>query len=106
MTGEYIRKYVPELAKYPAGIIYEPWKATLSAQREYGCVLGVDYPHRIVNHDIVHKENIKRMGEAYKVNREVRTGKAEDDYDGEKPQASGKRKASSKAAGSVSKRTR
>lgn len=106
-TGEYIRKYVPELAKYPAGIIYEPWKATLSAQREYGCVLGVDYPHRIVNHDIVHKENIKRMGEAYKVNREVRTGKAEDDYDGEeKPQPSGKRKASSKATGSVSKRRR
>lgn len=98
---------MPELDKYPAGIIYEPWKATLSAQREYGCVLGVDYPHRIVNHDIVHKENIKRMGEAYKVNREVRTGKAEDDYDGEqKPQASGKRKASSKAAGSVSKRRR
>ncbi|KAH8419249.1 hypothetical protein KR222_000338 [Zaprionus bogoriensis] len=106
-TGEYIRKYVPELAKYPAAVIYEPWKATLGAQREYGCVLGVDYPHRIVNHDIVHKENIKRMSDAYKVNREVRTGKSEDaEEQEEKPQSSGKRKASSKATGNAAKRKR
>ncbi|XP_034474723.1 cryptochrome-2 [Drosophila innubila] len=109
-TGEYIRKYVPELAKYPAGCIFEPWKATLSAQRDYGCVLGVDYPHRIVNHDIVHKENIKRMSAAYKVNREVRTGKQEDDYDDEddKPpqKSTGKRKAASRTTGGTAKRRR
>ncbi|EDW64362.1 cryptochrome-2 [Drosophila virilis] len=107
-TGAYIRKYVPELAKYPAGCIYEPWKATLSAQREYGCVLGVDYPHRIVNHDIVHKENIKRMSAAYKVNREVRTGKQEDqnDYEPSPSQSTGKRKASSEAKKTVAKRRR
>nr|7QUT_A Chain A, RE11660p [Drosophila melanogaster] len=69
--GHYIRKYVPELSKYPAGCIYEPWKASLVDQRAYGCVLGTDYPHRIVKHEVVHKENIKRMGAAYKVNREV-----------------------------------
>ncbi|XP_017954545.1 cryptochrome-2 [Drosophila navojoa] len=80
-TGAYVRKYVPELAKYPAGCIYEPWKATLADQREFGCVLGIDYPHRIVNHDIVHKENIKRMSAAYKINRQVRTGKQEDEID-------------------------
>lgn len=76
--GHYIRKYVPELSKYPAGCIYEPWKASLVDQRAYGCVLGTDYPHRIVKHEVVHKENIKRMGAAYKVNREVRTGKEEE----------------------------
>ncbi|XP_017469330.1 PREDICTED: cryptochrome-1 [Rhagoletis zephyria] len=86
-TGAYIRKYVPELAKYPAGCIYEPWKSSLSAQREYGCVLGEDYPHRIVNHEIVHKENIKRMTAAYKVNREVKQGKNSDNDGGK-----GKRK--------------
>ncbi|XP_039952841.1 cryptochrome-2 [Bactrocera tryoni] len=81
-TGAYIRKYVPELAKYPAGCIYEPWKATLSAQREYSCVLGKDYPHRIVIHETVHKENIKRMTAAYKINREVKEGKSPTDGGG------------------------
>ncbi|XP_060659932.1 cryptochrome-2 [Drosophila nasuta] len=103
-TGAYIRKYVPELEKYPANCIFEPWKATLSAQREYGCVLGKDYPHRIVNHDIVHKENIKRMTAAYKVNREVRTGKQEPDEELDEP--TGKRKASSIKSGRAAKRRR
>ncbi|ALC40305.1 phr6-4 [Drosophila busckii] len=105
-TGAYIRKYVPELAKYPAGCIYEPWKATLSAQREYGCVLGVDYPHRIVDHDVVHKENIKRMSAAYKVNREVRTGKEEVDEYELKSQGNAKRKARAVATGRTAKRKR
>lgn len=104
--GNYIRKYVPELAKYPAGCIYEPWKASLSDQRAYGCVLGTDYPHRIVKHEVVHKENIKRMGAAYKVNREVRTGKQEDSFE-EKPETStsGKRKLG-KTSGNSAKRKR
>ncbi|XP_046812613.1 cryptochrome-2 isoform X1 [Lucilia cuprina] len=90
-TGSYIRKYIPELAKYPAGAIYEPWKVSLADQRKYDCILGTDYPHRIVNHDIVHKENIKRMTAAYKVNREVKTGKPEDDDENSEEQV-GKRK--------------
>ncbi|KAH8412809.1 hypothetical protein KR009_005880 [Drosophila setifemur] len=105
--GSYIRKYVPELAKYPAGSIYEPWKVSLADQRAYGCVLGTDYPHRIVKHEIVHKENIKRMSAAYKVNREVRTGKEEESFE-EKPETSvsGKRKAVRKTAGNAAKRKR
>lgn len=99
-TGSYIRKYVPELAKYPAGAIYEPWKVSLSEQRKYGCVLGTDYPQRIVDHDMVHKENIKRMTAAYKVNREVKTGKQEDDENSE--EMVGKRKAKSSSASTSS----
>uniref|UniRef100_A0A1A9WM15 Photolyase/cryptochrome alpha/beta domain-containing protein n=1 Tax=Glossina brevipalpis TaxID=37001 RepID=A0A1A9WM15_9MUSC len=78
-SGSYIRKYVPELLKYPDDKIYEPWKASLADQRKYGCVLGTHYPDRIVKHELAHKENIKRMTAAYKVNREVRTGKSEED---------------------------
>eukprot|EP00099_Drosophila_melanogaster_P007952 NP_001260632.1 (6-4)-photolyase, isoform C [Drosophila melanogaster] len=105
--GHYIRKYVPELSKYPAGCIYEPWKASLVDQRAYGCVLGTDYPHRIVKHEVVHKENIKRMGAAYKVNREVRTGKEEESSFEEKSETStsGKRKVR-RATGSAPKRKR
>ncbi|XP_068151284.1 cryptochrome-2 [Drosophila tropicalis] len=107
--GNYIRKYCPELANYPNKQIYEPWLATLQAQREYGCVLGEDYPHRIVKHEFVHKENIKKMSEAYKINREVRTGKQEDsmlkddDELEDDRSATGKRKGN-KAAGAAKRR--
>lgn len=104
-TGAYIRKYVPELSKYPAGTIYEPWKVSLADQRKYGCVLGSDYPQRIVDHDVVHKENIKRMTAAYKVNRYVKTGKSDDENSEE---TVGKRKlkeGASTSKGSKKKRT-
>jgi len=63
--GNYIRKYVPKLAKFPKEYIYEPWKAPLSVQKGCGCIIGQDYPKPIVNHDIVHKENIGKMKAAY-----------------------------------------
>nr|XP_026490035.1 cryptochrome-1 [Vanessa tameamea] len=68
--GLYIRKYVPELKKYPSEFIYEPWKAPKSVQRTAGCVIGEDYPNRIVDHDKVHKDNLQKMNAAYKVNKE------------------------------------
>ncbi|XP_053673225.1 cryptochrome-2 [Anopheles nili] len=67
--GKFIRKYVPEVARFPAGIIYEPWKANLEAQRKYGCIIGKDYPHRIVVHEEISKTNIQRMAAAYKRNK-------------------------------------
>lgn len=68
--GNYIKKYVPELRNYPKGIIYEPWKASAIAQMQYKCVIGKDYPKRIVIHETIHKENLKKMSEAYKANKE------------------------------------
>ncbi|XP_049950819.1 cryptochrome-1 [Schistocerca serialis cubense] len=64
--GEYIKKYVPVLRKYPPEYIYEPWKAPLSVQKQAGCVVGEDYPKRIVIHEDVYKINISKMSEAYK----------------------------------------
>ena len=61
--GEYIRKYLPQLARMPVEFIYEPWKAPESVQREAGCVLGVDYPWPIVNHEAVSKRNKDMMEE-------------------------------------------
>ncbi|KAK7791849.1 hypothetical protein R5R35_011052 [Gryllus longicercus] len=68
-TGDYIRKYVPQLRKFPPEYIYEPWNAPLSVQRQAQCIIGVDYPKRIVIHEDVYKKNIKRMSEAYKNNK-------------------------------------
>merc|ERR1719189_235431 len=55
--GDYIRKYLPLLNKYPSKYIYEPWKAPLAVQKQAGCIIGTDYPRPIVDHDVVSKEN-------------------------------------------------
>ena len=49
-SGNYIRRWCPELAKLPGDLIHEPWLAPLSLQRECGCILGSNYPHRISKH--------------------------------------------------------
>uniref|UniRef100_A0A8D8QV99 Cryptochrome-2 n=1 Tax=Cacopsylla melanoneura TaxID=428564 RepID=A0A8D8QV99_9HEMI len=67
--GTYIKKYVPELAKYPVEYIYSPWEAPLSVQKTAGCVIGLNYPRRIVNHEEIHKKNIARLSAAYKRNK-------------------------------------
>lgn len=63
--GKFIKKYVPELKNYPSGVIYEPWKVSVENQKKYGCVIGKDYPHPIVEHDKASKENIVKMKAAY-----------------------------------------
>ena len=59
------RKYLPQLKKYPAEYIYEPWKAPKSLQERAGCIIGKDYPKPIVDHDVVRKVNIDKMAKAY-----------------------------------------
>lgn len=77
--GSYIRKYVPQLAKFPKEYIYEPWKAPLSVQKGCGCIIGQDYPKPIVDHDTIHKENMGKMKKAYAAGKESEetNGKAE-----------------------------
>lgn len=59
------RKYLPKMEKFPAEYIYEPWKAPRSIQERAGCIVGKDYPRPIVDHEVVHKNNIQRMKAAY-----------------------------------------
>ncbi|XP_023343983.1 cryptochrome-1, partial [Eurytemora carolleeae] len=64
-TGEYIRKYLPQLKKYPDKYIYSPWEAPLAVQKAAGCIIGQDYPRPIVDHTVISKINIGRMKKAY-----------------------------------------
>ncbi|KAF2824870.1 Cryptochrome/photolyase FAD-binding domain-containing protein, partial [Ophiobolus disseminans] len=35
--GEFVRRYVPELARFDKKYIYEPWKAPIADQKRWGC---------------------------------------------------------------------
>ncbi|XP_049573966.1 cryptochrome circadian regulator 5 [Syngnathus scovelli] len=63
--GDYIKKYLPILKKFPTEYIYEPWKAPSSVQKAAGCIVGKDYPLPIVDHKVISKKNLNRMKSAY-----------------------------------------
>ena len=48
--GEFIRKYVPELAGCDDKFIHAPWLMTLEQQKKAGVTIGKDYPAPIVDH--------------------------------------------------------
>jgi deoxyribodipyrimidine photo-lyase len=66
--GEYIRHYVPELAKVPLAAIHEPHTMTVEGQERSGCLIGLDYPAPIVDHQRARQEYLD-LGKAAKVGR-------------------------------------
>jgi deoxyribodipyrimidine photo-lyase len=48
--GDYVRHWVPELARLPVKFIQEPWKADIDAQKAANVVIGENYPAPIVDH--------------------------------------------------------
>lgn len=47
--GLYVKHWLPELAQIPGQMIHEPWKLTVTQQKQYDVRLGVDYPRPIVD---------------------------------------------------------
>lgn len=47
--GEYVKHWLPELSKLPAGKVHEPWKLLPVEQQRFAVRLGVDYPQPIVD---------------------------------------------------------
>jgi deoxyribodipyrimidine photo-lyase len=51
-SGNYVRKWCPELAKMPAPQIHAPWKAPMEMLAAAGVEVGRTCPHPIVDHTI------------------------------------------------------
>ncbi len=67
-TGDYVRKWCPELAELPRKYLYQPWEAGPIILRQAGITLGETYPHPIVGH----KEGRERALAAYETLKERR----------------------------------
>jgi len=65
-TGAFIRRWVPELARVPTAWIHEPYRMPPELQRQYGCVIGVDYPTPIVAHESAARAARQKLFEAYR----------------------------------------
>ena len=67
-TGDYVRKWCPELARLPRKYLYQPWEAGPLILKEAGIMLGETYPQPIVDH----KRGRERALEAYDILKERR----------------------------------
>ncbi len=67
VTGDYVREFVPELARVPVKFIHDPWNAPAEMLAASGVRLGEDYPHPIVDHP----EARQRALDAYQLSRDL-----------------------------------
>lgn len=51
-NGDYVRRYVPELANVPIRFLHKPWEMSREEQAAAGCVIGRDYPAPVVDHKV------------------------------------------------------
>ena len=59
-NGDYIRRWIPELAQLPAAWIHQPWNAPETVLSEAGVKLGVTYPLPIVAHEFARERALGR----------------------------------------------
>jgi deoxyribodipyrimidine photo-lyase len=59
-TGEYVRRYVPELIDVPNEYLSQPWTMPPEIQKEAHCIIGQDYPAPIVDHKLARQAALEQ----------------------------------------------
>lgn len=57
---------MPALRDFPEKFIHEPWNAPHSVQENANCIIGEDYPDRMVDHIKARKVCVERLREFHK----------------------------------------
>ncbi len=60
--GDFIRRYLPQLANFTAKEIHAPWQVPQERQRDAGCVVGRDYPSPLIDHAQARTKTLQRFG--------------------------------------------
>jgi deoxyribodipyrimidine photo-lyase len=74
-SGEYVRRYVPELRTLPNGVIHKPWGLPDDEQKSAGVRIGVDYPAPLVDHARERETTMRLYREATDTVKRRPTGK-------------------------------
>lgn len=62
-NGDYVRRFVPEIANLPTKYLFAPWTAPGDVLTEAGIKLGTDYPHPIIDHSEARERALGGFGE-------------------------------------------
>ncbi|SEQ00916.1 deoxyribodipyrimidine photo-lyase type I [Faunimonas pinastri] len=77
--GEYIRRFVPELAELPGRYVHEPWRAPERILKAAGVVLKETYPRPIVDHQLARNRALSAFHALRNVDPEAEGAAATDD---------------------------
>jgi deoxyribodipyrimidine photo-lyase len=69
-TGDFTRRWVPELRSVPDKYLHRPWEMPDDVQKMAGCRIGLDYPAPLVDHRWARERTLA----AYKQAREGAAG--------------------------------
>ena len=59
--GRYVRRWVPEIGRFPDKWLHAPWTAPTEVLRRAGVLLGRDYPHPIVDHAVARQRALDAL---------------------------------------------
>jgi len=60
--GDYVRRYVPEIAGLDDAYLHAPWEAPTKNLAAAGIVLGKDYPEPMVDHGKARERALQAYG--------------------------------------------